>query len=364
MSAASTGQNREAGAGARGTEFGEDEVLKGQPPSRFRKTAVLLVVLGVAATGIFLFANPQTGMPASGKKASTLPPASGKPIPAAAAAAAASASSPSPGVFPGGTAPKIAPGATVGADARAVPAIPVSGPDPAAGGVPAKSSPPAAPESPKTPLARARQTLELFLAAPDWRKRLEYSLNPGSLREPMAAHFQNHPDGPVPVEGISLFTDETVPGSTRQLFGFRVRVKDFPADIPTAVEETSEGFRVDWQSFQETYEQRLRAFFETPGTEPGKFRVVLRRRHYFGPAVPGQDSVRQCFSVESPMRDESWFVWADLKNPAYQTKIAAKGAAEWDVESFMAVELVWSGDEKTGRWVTLKDVTADNWQMR
>lgn len=218
---------------------------------------------------------------------------------------------------------------------------------------------------PSTKLGQARQVLEEFLAAADWRERIQYALSVKGLKESMAAHFKDRPDGPVPVEGISLLDSGTIPGTRRSYFGFRVRVQGYPADIPTGVEETEDGsFRVDWVPFLESYEQRLREFFENPGHKPGQFRVVLRRRHYFGPAVPGQGTARQAFSVESPMRDESWFVWADLGNPNFQNKIAAKGGAEWDVESFVVLALEWSGDEKTGRYVTLRDLVADNWQMR
>ncbi|RYD34864.1 MAG: hypothetical protein EOP86_09935 [Verrucomicrobiaceae bacterium] len=218
---------------------------------------------------------------------------------------------------------------------------------------------------PSTKLGQARQVLEEFLAAKNWQERIQYSLSVKGLKESMAAHFKDRPDGPVPVEGISLLDSGTIPGTSRGYFGFRVRVQGYPADIPTAVEESEDGsFRVDWVPFLESYEQRLREFFENPGHKPGQFRVVLRRRHYFGPAVPGQGTARQAFGVESPMRDESWFVWADLSNPNFQNKIAAKGGAEWDVESFVVLALEWSGDEKTGQYVTIRDLVADNWQMR
>lgn len=245
------------------------------------------------------------------------------------------------------------------------PAAETASPAPSPSGTSAAAPPPpASAPVPKTPLGRARLVLESFLAAPDWRKRLEFALNPDSIRELVAAHFKDHPDGPIPVEGISLLTNDTVPGTTRRLFGFRVRIKDFHADVPMAVEETENGFRVDWPPFQETYEQRLRKFLEKPGSEPGDFRVVLRRKHYFGPSVPGQDTVRQAFSVESPMRDESWVVWIDLKSPVYTTKLVPQGATDWDTESFMIVHLEWQGDDKQGRWPALTGIIADSWQLR
>jgi hypothetical protein len=351
------------------------------------KAGVLLLLLGSAAGAVYanrslLFSDRHAAPTASNPK-----------VPAPSGEVSGGESSARPDVSaPGTTRPKAV--ATTGSPTNIAPASPAvtgsgavkkTGSDPDAPLSPSSEKPlpapatatgspagsaaapvpaPGAPPAPRTPLGHARLALESFLAAPDWQKRLEFAVNPDSIRESMAAHFRDHPDGPIPVEGISLMSNETVPGTTRALFGFRVRIKDFHSDIPMAVEETDHGFRVDWPPFLETYEQRLRTFFEKPGGEPGNFRVVLRRKHYFGPAVPGQDTVRQAFSVESPMRDESWVVWADFKSPVYTGKLVPNGATGWDTESFMIVRLEWRGDEKQGRWAALTDVVADNWQAR
>jgi hypothetical protein len=129
-----------------------------------------------------------------------------------------------------------------------------------------------------------------------------------------------------------------------------------------AVEETEDGYRVDWSAFVESYSHRLRAFFDSPTESPGRFRVMLRRAHYFGPAVPGQDSMRVAYTVEPPMRDETFHVWVDKESLVYQEKLATGARSGWDAESYVIVELLWRGDDRQGRWVGLHSITSDSWR--
>lgn len=373
------------GAFAEHPESTPDEPRAGSSRRLLPKAAALILFLGAAVAGGYFWLNGGGGHPsgrsadksfsASSGKAKTLeagPASSQDPVSSPPPPGQGEENlgllkeSPAPGPGPGGESlmPEnmVAKPLRDGRGTKPPPGHSATEPVSRASAPNTQAPSPSTP--PSTPLGKARQALESFLAARDWKQRLQFALDADKLREPMAAHFRDHPDGPIPVEGISYLGDGPVPDTTRHYYGFRVRVRNFPADIPMAVEADGEVFLVDWDPFQEAYEQRLKAFFDKPGQGSGKFRVVLRRKHYFGPPVPGQDVTRRSFSVESPMRDESWFVWADVQSAAYQAKIAAKSRADWDTESFLVVELVWAGDEKTGYYVTLKDVVADNWQLR
>lgn len=260
------------------------------------------------------------------------------------------------------TAPKAAqPAAAPPAELEQAPA---AAPVPAAPAAAENSAQPPAAETPRTPLGEARHVLDQFLAAPDWKTRLTFSLNAETIRDSMAAHFRDRPDGPVPVEGVAWLTNGTIPGTERIYYGFRVGVRDLPADIPMAVEDTGNGFLVDWVPFLEAYEQRLKAFVSTPQKEPGQFRVILQRKHYFGDPVPGQDKTRLSFGVECPMRDQSFSIWLDTGSEVYQKEIMPNKLGEWGIEASMIAELVWRGDEKSGQWVELNRVVANNWQGR
>ena len=208
----------------------------------------------------------------------------------------------------------------------------------------------------------SRKTLEQFLTASTMEERLAYSQHPEKTRKEMALYSETHPPAPFAVQEITFLTEGEVPDSSRKFHLYNVLLKDREAPIPMAVEETRDGYRVDWSAFVESYSHRLRAFFSAPSESPGRFRVMLRRAHYFGPAVPGQDSVRLAYTVEPPMRDETFYVWVDKESLVYQEKLATGERSGWDAESYVIVELLWQGDDRQGRWVGLQSITSDSWR--
>jgi hypothetical protein len=208
----------------------------------------------------------------------------------------------------------------------------------------------------------SRKTLEQFLTASTIEERLAYSQHPEKTRKEMALYSEAHPPAPFTVQEITFLTEGEVPDSSRKFHLYNVLLKDREAPIPMAVEETEDGYRVDWSAFVESYSHRLRAFFDSPTESPGRFRVMLRRAHYFGPAVPGQDSMRVAYTVEPPMRDETFHVWVDKESLVYQEKLATGARSGWDAESYVIVELLWRGDDRQGRWVGLHSITSDSWR--
>lgn len=236
----------------------------------------------------------------------------------------------------------------------------------------AEEKPPAAPAAPAPPAAAlpdparlrkdSRLTLESFLRASTMEERLALSQHAGKIRQEMEEHYRTHPAGPLPLEEIAFLTEGEVPDTKRKFHLYNVVLKDQEAAIPMAVEETEDGYRVDWPTFAECYTHRLRDFFAAPSEPPGRFRVMLRRAHYFGPAVPGQDTVRIAYTVEPPGRDDSFHVWVDKDSPVYKEKLAKGDRAGWDAESYVIVELIWKEDAEKGRWVSLRRIAGNSWR--
>ncbi|MDB6069191.1 MAG: hypothetical protein JWL81_362 [Verrucomicrobiales bacterium] len=230
---------------------------------------------------------------------------------------------------------------------------------------------PAAPAAPAAPIRNvdskvlrqnSRTSLERFLLAPDLATRLSVSQHPEKVKAEMEAYYQKTPAGPLPLEEMTFLAESTLPESSFKFHLYNVSLKGQEAAIPFAVEESADGFRVDWQTFVESYDHKLREFFATPTETPGKFRVLLRRAHYFGPAVPGQDTVRVAYSVEPPTRDETFYAWADLESLVYRQKLATGERAGWEAQSYVIVELAWRGNPESGRWVAVQRIVSDSWR--
>ncbi len=204
----------------------------------------------------------------------------------------------------------------------------------------------------------SRKTLEHFLLAKTLEERLAFSQHPGKIREAM----QGHPAGPFPLEGFTFLTEGQVQDTPLIFHLYNVLLKDQDAPIPVAVEQTKDGYRVDWLTFIESYTHKLRAFCATPSDKPGTFRVLLRRSHYFGPKVPGQDEIRLSFTVESPSRDDTFTVWVDKDSNLYLQKFANSERANWETESYVIVQLQWRGDEQRGRWIGLQNIVSESWR--
>ena len=208
----------------------------------------------------------------------------------------------------------------------------------------------------------SRATLEHFLLATTIEERLSVSQNPDKIKSGMKNYYQSNPIGPLALTELTLLTEGEVPNSNQPFHLYNVFLKDREAPIPVAVEQTKDGFRVDWESFTESVSTRLHDFFAAPTDARGRFRVLLRRAHYFGPPVPGQDTTRLAYSVEPPAREETFHVWADVDSSVYQEKLATGDRASWEAESYVIVELVWRGDDRRGRWVGLGRIVSDSWR--
>lgn len=276
-----------------------------------------------------------------------------------------------PDPTPGGESPSPAPAVTLVPDPDPPPATPAPAPVPFAGMEPSAPGQPASPsEAPALAGVTgssayrkdSRSALQHFLQAASLAERLAVSLQPDKILSGMQAFHSVHPIVPLPLTDLAFLTEDQVPGTGKKLHLYNVFLSDRDAPIPVAVEETADGYRVDWQAFAESYAHQLRAYFAMPQEASGRFRVLLRRAHYFGPPVPGQDTDRICYNIDPPMRDETFQVWVDRDSAVFREKLAAGGRTGWATESYVIVELAWRGDDRQGRWVGLQKIVSDNWR--
>ncbi len=210
-------------------------------------------------------------------------------------------------------------------------------------------------------LAKPGAALVHFLAAKTWQERLKYTLAPEKAKPLMEVYYKTQPDGPVVPEDIKLLRVEaTEEDANRKYYGFLLYLPDVEYGIPVSVEDTKSGCLVEWCSFAETKDRLLEKFFAAFRKEPGTFRVLARRCHYFSDDVPEQDK-KECLEVVAPDNTGPFTVWLDKKNPDH-AKYFAKGERQsWDVSSPLVITCQWEKTDKGAEYVRLTNVLVDSW---
>src|SRR5690606_3405584 len=110
----------------------------------------------------------------------------------------------------------------------------------------------------------------------------------------MEKYHRDNPDRPAEVESIGHVTAHPVPDSNFRFHVFQVVQKPDLLPGPVRVEQTKDGYRVDWPAYIEARDRELEKFCEEWREGAGTFRVLLERGHYFGDDVPDQNS-KVCF---------------------------------------------------------------------
>lgn len=210
-------------------------------------------------------------------------------------------------------------------------------------------------------LEKAGNAMIRFFAAPTWQERLKFTLAASKVKPLMEQHYRKHPDGPVIPEDVKLTRIEPTEGDpNRKYYAFVVFLPNHENAIPVSIEDTKDGFLVDWCSFAEAKDQTLAKFYKEYRKEPGTFRVLVRRSHYFGDDIPERDT-KECLEVIAPDTTGPFPLWLDKSSVNY-TKYFAKGErARWDISSMMVLTLQWEKTSKGAQYVRLRDVIADSW---
>lgn len=209
------------------------------------------------------------------------------------------------------------------------------------------------------PLTAPRKTLTDFLKAKTWRERLPLSLGGESLRSEMQQFYKASKDGANAPTSLEYVSDSPVPGSDFTVHVFHATFADLPQGCPISVEETAQGWKVDWRAFVEFREGRLKKFFEKYQNTPATFRVILRRTHFFDKDVPNLDN-KYCFHVSAPVFGHEGYVFVDKDNSIVAPKIAEK--LDWKGVHYDMVSLKWVKGSNNHSYVELRDLT-NGWRQ-
>lgn len=204
----------------------------------------------------------------------------------------------------------------------------------------------------------AAEALLKFLNAADLKERLRYTLAADAMKPLMERYYEAQPSGPVKVDAIALVRLDPKPqmgGGAHAVFGVESRGWEFP--VPVMLEESKDGFRVDWLSFVEFKDRLLENFFQEYQEGSARFHVGITRTHYFEDKVPNagnKDAFRLGPAPPNPylttvFLDKDSAVGRDLRD-----------RIPWGAQVWAIVELEWV---KLGsqQWVQIVGVPQLNW---
>lgn len=209
--------------------------------------------------------------------------------------------------------------------------------------------------------AEAKSALEAllkFLDAPTWRERAAYAQKSAGVLEAMEAHATTYGDGPVVVGQVDFVERYPAKASVPPYCMFELNGGALKHPVLVLVEQSPKnGVRVDWEAFVEFKDDLLLQFLEKKGAPPHKFRVMLRRKHYFDKDVPdiaGKDS----FQLEQPNSRFEGHVFV-VRNSTTGKQLANQLA--WGQDMPVIAELVWKSDAKSW-WVEIGAITSYGWR--
>ncbi len=204
----------------------------------------------------------------------------------------------------------------------------------------------------------ALEALKCFLAAPAWQYRLHWVQKPDLVKAAMEKHYRKYPDGPVEVARIDFIERYPAKGNTPPYCMFEVSGGELKQKILVLVEEKNKSSQlVDWEAFIEFKDQLLSEFLIKPGSPPGKFRVMLRRKHYFDKDVPDIGR-KDTFELSQPGADTTVNVFAVKGGNAAK---ALSQQLAWGDGIAVTVQLAWHVEGERG-WVEVKAVPAFGWR--
>lgn len=227
---------------------------------------------------------------------------------------------------------------------------------------PAAPKPP--PARPKGVIGEAHAALGKFLAARDLKERTRFVRNAGRIRSRMAAYYQESPDadGPEEVESIRFVQDHPIPDSEYRFYVFEIIRKADGLPVPVCVEQTKQGYVVDWEAYVEARDRRFEKYCESWKDEPGVFRILLERVHYWEDDVPDQDS-KVPYKALGPAPGRPFVVWVHKVTPVFARHFQNTERMNWDTLTFPIARLRWVRDRNSGaQWIQLQDIVSDSWR--
>ncbi len=242
------------------------------------------------------------------------------------------------------------------------PAVDPSGAAEAASADLAGSVPPpaAAPQVPDPSAMEPFSVVEAFLAADSVGAMRRFVRDPESVTDRMQTYYAAGGVSPVSYDSIRLELSGTVPDSVSETHLFVVHPTGGEVEeFPVSVEETPDGYKVDWEVFVECKDRLLQRFVEERPATPGEFYVIVKRSHYFGDDFPGAAGL-VCLHVASPLPEDTGH-YAFVSNEQLARLDFGQPVA-WGAIYFPVVQLSWKVSPEGDRYLHIDRVVRNSWR--
>ena len=201
----------------------------------------------------------------------------------------------------------------------------------------------------------AVQALKDFFNASTWQERIRYvqlaDLVPEEIRHVMQAYYSVTPDGPIAIDSMDCLPQDKEPLKGPMQFVFKVSGPGLKEPLPVMVEDSPNGYKVDWLTFTEFKDNLLLKFAEKYTEGVNRFHVAIHREHYFDSDVPDKDN-KLCFAAEPPMPGYKVYVFVD------STAVLARElerTLDWNKNAFVIAEIRWRKQDNY-QWLELAAV--------
>jgi hypothetical protein len=205
----------------------------------------------------------------------------------------------------------------------------------------------------------AKLAVEKVLKASNIDEVMKSVLNSSTVGPKIAAYHNGRPVTPFAYDGLAMDSGSRVPGTNQRAFLFRARSAERPQGFPICVEETSEGYKVEWEAYIQCRDRTVTTFWNTPAAEPKSLFVVLKRSHYFDNDIKNLEDF-DCFTLNSPNPDEDALTAFARKDSSFAKKFSSQ--IKWDANYFAVAQFAHIQRKNEPDHVEILEIERFNWR--
>jgi hypothetical protein len=206
---------------------------------------------------------------------------------------------------------------------------------------------------------KAEEVIKTFLGYTKVEDVLDHVLNRERVAPGIRKFYAEHPLEPTPFTELVLDSGAHVAESNIQAFLFRVRSQDRAEGFPICVEETPQGYKIEWEAFIQCRERSAAKFWKDSQAESSSLYVILKRSHYFGDDMQNLDDF-DCFRINSPNPDEQPAYAFARKDSAFSRKF--RNQIAWDANYFAVATFTHVKNTPGGVHHEILDIVRFNWR--